>query len=207
LFTHPAWKWEEFAGYNAYTESRRFDREHFSEKASLKCGDGWKEADIDIPVPCVGHKQKESDAPVFTVKGLLYRDLVEVIAEQLKNPETFKEMFLQPFSEHWKPAEDDTPVRVYGEVYSSDAMLSAHHKLLEKLQNLPRPRPEAFLVALMLASDSTFLTQFSQASMWPIYMFFGNTSKYIRSSPDSLSAHHVAYLPKVCDSSFSVCGY
>jgi len=203
-FTNPAWKWEDFVGYNAYTESRRFDRQHFSEKSSLKCGDGWKEAEIEIPIPCVGHKQKETDTPVFTVKGLLYRDLVEVITEQLKDPISFKEMYLQPFSEHWKPTKNDPPVRVYGEVYSSDAMLNAQRKLLEKLQDLPRPQPEAFLVALMLASDSTFLTQFSQASMWPIYMFFGNVSKYIRSSPDSLSAHHVAYLPKVCHASLSM---
>ena len=197
-FTDPAWNWEDFIGYNAYTESRRFDRQHFSEKAALKCGDGWKEANIDIPVPCVGHKQVEADAPVFTVKGLLYRDLVEVIAEQLKDPNSFKEMYLQPFSEHWKPTENDPPVRVYGEIYSSDAMLAAQQKLLRKLQDLPRPQPEAFLVALMIASDSTFLTQFSQASVWPVYMFFGNVSKYTRCSPDSLSAHHVAYLPKVC---------
>lgn len=196
-FTNPAWDWQDFVGYNAYTESRRFDREHFSQKAALKCGDEWKEADIDIPIPCVGHKQKEADAPVFTVKGLLYRDLVEVITGQLKDPDSFKEMYLQPFSEYWKPTESDTPIRVYGEVYSSDAMLDAQRKLLHKLRDLPRPQPEAFLVALMIASDSTFLTQFSQASMWPIYVFFGNVSKYIRCSPDSLSAHHVAYLPKV----------
>ena len=197
-FTNPAWNWGDFIGYNAFTESRRFDREHFSKKAALKCGDEWKEANIDIPIPCIGHRQKEADALVFTVKGLLYRDLVGVITEQLKDPDAFKEMFLQPFSEHWKPTENDPPVRVYGEVYSSDAMLNAQQKLLQKLRDLPRPQPEAFLVALMLASDSTFLTQFSQASMWPIYMFFGNVSKYTRCAPDSLSAHHITYLPKVC---------
>ena len=200
LFTNPAWNSQDFVGYNAFTESRRFDREHFSQKAAVKCGDEWKEAKIDIPVPCVGFKKAEKDTPVFTVEGLLYRDLVGVITEQLKDPDSFKEMFLQPFSEHWKPTESDPPVRVYGEIYSSDAMLEAQRQLPQKLRDLPRPQPEPFLVALMLASDSTFLTQFSQASMWPIYMFFGNVSKYIRCSPDSLSAHHVAYLPKVCQS-------
>ena len=197
-FTNPEWKWEDFIGYNAYTESRRFDREHFSKTAALKCGDEWKKANIDIPVPCVGHKKAEADAPVFTVEGLLYRDLVGVITEQLKDPESFKEMYLQPFSEHWKPTENDPPVRVYGEIYSSEAMLKAQRQLLQKLRNLPCPQPEAFIVALMIASDSTFLTQFSQASMWPMYMFFGNVSKYTRSSPESLAAHHIAYLPKVC---------
>lgn len=196
-FSNPAWNSQEFAGYNAFTESRRFDRQHFPKKPSLECGDGWKEADIKIPIPCVGCKQEEANAPHFTVKGLLYRDLVEVITAQLKDPSSFKEMFLQPFSEHWKPAEGVPPVRVYGEIYSSDAMLEAQRKLHEKLQNLPRPQLEAFLISLMLASDSTFLTQFSQASMWPIYMFFGNVSKYLRCLPDSLSAHHVAYIPKV----------
>ncbi|KAF9642760.1 hypothetical protein BDM02DRAFT_3192719 [Thelephora ganbajun] len=125
-FTDPAWNWQDFVNYNAYTESRRFDRQHFSKKAALKCGSEWKEANIDIPIPCVGHKQKEVDAPVFMVKGLLYRDLVEVITEELKNPVSFKEMYLQPFSEHWKPTGDDTPVRVYGEVYSSDVHFSSH---------------------------------------------------------------------------------
>ena len=109
-FTNPAWKWEDFIGYNTYTESQRFNQEHFSQKATLKCGDKWKEVDIKIPIPCVGHKQTEVDAPVFAVKGLLYRDLVGVITEQLKDLDSFKEMYLQPFSEHWKPTENDPPV-------------------------------------------------------------------------------------------------
>jgi hypothetical protein len=206
-FTDPAWDWKDFADYNAYTKSRRFDREHFSGEAALKCGNSWKEADIDIPIPCVGHKQKEADAPIFTVKGLLYRDLIEVITEQLRDSQSFGEMYLRPFSEHWKPTESNPPVRLYGEIYSSDAMLDAQRELHQKLHDLPQPQPEAFLVALMLASDSTFLTQFSQASMWPVYAFFGNVSKYIRSSPDSLSAHHVAYLPKVCHGPISLANH
>ena len=124
--------------------------------------------------------------------------------EQLKDLDSFKDMYLQPFSERWKPTENDTPVWVYGEIYSLDVMLKAQHQLLQKLQNLPCPQPEAFLVALMVALDSTFLTQFSQASMWLIYMFFGNVSKYVHCLPDSLSTHHVAYLPKVCCFSVSL---
>ncbi|KAF9647354.1 hypothetical protein BDM02DRAFT_3188091, partial [Thelephora ganbajun] len=34
-FTDPAWNWQDFVNYNAYTESRRFDRQHFSKKAAL----------------------------------------------------------------------------------------------------------------------------------------------------------------------------
>ncbi|KAK7461457.1 hypothetical protein VKT23_008634 [Stygiomarasmius scandens] len=33
--------------------------------------------------------------------------------------------------------------------------------------------------------------------MWPIYMYLGNLSKYIRCQPSSYSAHHIAYVPSL----------
>ena len=49
----------------------------------------------------------------------------------------------------------------------------------------------------MIWSDSTALAQFGTASLWPIYLYIGNQSKYTRAKPTSMSAHHLAYLPKV----------
>jgi hypothetical protein len=57
---------------------------------------------------------------------------------------------------------------------------------------------EAFVVSALLYSDSTHLASFGTASLWPIYLFLGNVSKYIRSKPTSFSAHHIAYIPTVC---------
>ena len=59
------------------------------------------------------------------------------------------------------------------------------------------PDVEIALVPILLWSDSTQLTNFGNASMWPIYAFFGFVSKYVRARPNSLSAHHLAYVPKV----------
>lgn len=46
--------------------------------------------------------------------------------------------------------------------------------------------------------DVTHLASFRDASLWPLYMFLGNQSKYECVWPTSGACHHVAYLPKVC---------
>ena len=91
--------------------------------------------------------------------------------------------------------------RVYGELYNSDAFIKEHHRV----QNCSRPPPddpgcrlEKVIAALMFWSDSTHLTNFGTAKLWPIYLFFGNLSKYIRSRPSSGACNHLAYIPSVC---------
>jgi len=53
------------------------------------------------------------------------------------------------------------------------------------------------ILALMIWSDSTHLASFGTASLWPIYLYFGNQSKYTRAKPSAFAAHHLAYIPKV----------
>ncbi|KAI0647705.1 hypothetical protein C8Q79DRAFT_999321 [Trametes meyenii] len=45
-------------------------------------------------------------------------------------------------------------------------------------------------------SDSTHLADFGTASLWPIYVQFGNQSKYERAKPSARACHHAAYIPK-----------
>jgi hypothetical protein len=56
---------------------------------------------------------------------------------------------------------------------------------------------EKAVAALMVSSDATMLTQFGVAKGWPIYLMFGNLSKYIRGQPGSGAMHHLAYIPSV----------
>jgi hypothetical protein len=49
----------------------------------------------------------------------------------------------------------------------------------------------------MFASDETHLTSFGHAKVWPVYLFFGNESKYRRGKPSLHLCNHVAYLKKV----------
>lgn len=43
------------------------------------------------------------------------------------------------------------------------------------------------------------LASFGNAALWPIYLFLGNQSKYIRAKPSAFAAHHLAYIPKLPD--------
>ncbi|KAG2739586.1 hypothetical protein P692DRAFT_20755993, partial [Suillus brevipes Sb2] len=40
-------------------------------------------------------------------------------------------------------------------------------------------------------------TMHDNASLWPIYLFFGNQSKYTRGKPTACACHHLAYIPNV----------
>ncbi|RXW21632.1 hypothetical protein EST38_g4229 [Candolleomyces aberdarensis] len=51
----------------------------------------------------------------------------------------------------------------------------------------------------MLASDSTHLTSFGDAQLWPCYLFFGNESKYRRCQPSQHLCHQIAYFEKLSD--------
>ena len=85
---------------------------------------------------------------------------------------------------------------VHGELYTSQAWRDAEYAL----QNSPPVEgcdlPRA-IAAFMFYSDSTNLAQFGNAKAWPIYVFFGNQSKYDRARPATAAGYHVAYLPSV----------
>ena len=49
----------------------------------------------------------------------------------------------------------------------------------------------------MFASDETQLTNFGRTQLWPLYMAFGNESKYRRSELSCRAFEHIAYFEKV----------
>ncbi|KIM62395.1 hypothetical protein SCLCIDRAFT_119837, partial [Scleroderma citrinum Foug A] len=53
------------------------------------------------------------------------------------------------------------------------------------------------IVALMFWSDVTVLTSFGDTKLWPVYMYFGNESKYERCQPSNHLCMHIAYLQMV----------
>ena len=63
------------------------------------------------------------------------------------------------------------------DLYNSEAFLEEH----KKLQQQPKEEGcnlERVIAAIMVLSDLTHLANFRQASLWLIYIFFGNQSKY-----------------------------
>lgn len=158
--------------------------------------DGWKHADIPIKVPF----GKELLSKEFIVRGLAYRPLEEVI-EAVCSSELSAGFHYSPYQLLWQPPRTREgclpPIeRIYGELYSSRAFLEEDARLQASPRepdcNLPRA-----VIARMPWSDSTHLAEYGNASLWPIYLLFGNQSKYARGRPSSNACHHVAYIPKV----------
>ena len=191
-------KAEELSRFNAATELRRLDE--FAAR-SLIAGGPWKTGSVRIRMPCMRSNKPpfttEGEAPEFEVPGIQYRSLVNIITSKIKDPSTSGSFVHRPFTEWWHPPGSSKPIRIYGEAYSSDIAI----KLSEGVKGVPplaeHPDMESVVVLLMLGSDATHLASFGTASLWPLYIFFGNMSKYDSSKPSEFPACHLAYLPKV----------
>jgi hypothetical protein len=91
---------------------------------------------------------------------------------------------------------DSPPERVISEVYNSDAMITEHEKI-QSQPNEPGCNLEKAIAAVLVFSDSTHLTNFGVASLWPGYLLWGNQTKYEHSKPSSFFAHHFVYMQSV----------
>lgn len=196
----PDFKISDLDGFNAKRELRRLDGEaetnsNNSPSTPFANTNRWKQSSVYIRLPCEKVLQKEDTAPTLEVPGVYHRSLIEVITTALQDAAA-KTFHFTPFSLFWQQFPESAPERVYSEIYNSDSFLEED----EKVKGLP-PEPghqyEHAIAALMVASDSTHLGQFGAATLWPIYTFFGNQSKYDRAKPTQFAAHHTAYIPSV----------
>jgi hypothetical protein len=98
-----------------------------------------------------------------------------------------------PFKAFWMGPDRVEPL--YLEIYNSEAIGNKYNDICSRLQHTTQL--QIVVIVLMFWSDSTHLAQFGNALLWPIYMYFGNISKYICSKLLLFLTHHMAYLPKV----------
>jgi hypothetical protein len=186
------------SGFSAKRETDRLDN-HIETQNQFNASDGWTEASVKIRLPAEKHQNvSEEAAPELEVKGLFYRNLLETIKSAVQDASASAFHWI-PFQRLWKSDDDEPPIRIYDELYTSDAWLEAHEKLKAQPRE-PGCTLETAIVGLMMWSDSTHLTNFGSALLWPIYLFFGNQSKYERGKPTKAAAHHLAYIPSVSGS-------
>lgn len=157
--------------------------------------EGWTQSSVEIPVPSTQVSTTEAEAVKYKVDGVFHRDILGVVKGALEEPGA-ERFHLYPYKEYWQATPDSEPVRIYDELYSADAFLDEYGSVLQSAR-MAGSTMDVVLLGLMLWSDSTHLASFGTASLWPVYMYIGNLSKYIRSKPSALAAHHVAYIPKV----------
>jgi Plavaka transposase len=184
-------KWSEINNILASGE----DEEWLDEDA------GWKHTAVTIEVPYQLRRGVTPDPDAsprsYTIDDFYHRSLVSVIREKLSDSTgSHRHFHYEPFELNWQPGEVPRPVRVQGELYTSPAFIDAHRELRDSPAepgcSLPR-----VVAALMFWSDVTHLTSFGDAKIWPLYMFFGNESKYYRCKPSCHLCHHIAYFHSV----------
>jgi hypothetical protein len=187
---------EDLIGFSASREAKRMDQASEDPDSGLFTSDKWHETSVKIKLPAEKVKfASEADAPEFEVEGLHYRKPLEVLKSAYEEISS-RSFHTTPYKLFWQPDEYEFPERIISEVYTADAMLQEHQKIKAQPRE-PGCNLETVVAAIMLWSDSTHLASFGHAALWPIYMFIGNQSKYLRNKPLEFAAHHLAYIPKV----------
>jgi hypothetical protein len=182
----PDMEQEHLRNFNVERGERLLDRE-----SEFSPEDGWKEATLQLPVPCTGSRVTEERASRFDIPGFIYRRILPIIVSVFEHS-PIGTLHFTPF-EQWRRTASGTLERIYSELYNSQAWLDEHAKVRAHYSG----PLETVIAAIMFYSDSTHLAQFGTKAVWPIYMFFGNKTKYARSKPSLFSAHHIGYIPAV----------
>ena len=187
-------------GFEVTKENERMDK--YTEKdiadapSPFSFDDTWIKGSTDLALPCDGFTfGTESDAPTFRVE-FYHRKITEVVQAALAEPAAEK-FHISPFKAYWKSSPDAPEERIYSEIYTGDVWNTEHEKVQGDAEKGPNAHLEAFIIGLLIWSDSTSLAQFGDAQLWPIYLYLGNQSKYDRLRPTSFSSHHLAYISKV----------
>ena len=192
----------ELDGFNAHTETSHLDAAERALPEDDPFGiDQWKTTNIEISVP-TREKNPEGNGRAFCVEGLRYWLLTSVVravfAEAL-----LKLFHLTPFKRIWRSPLTGCEQCVYDELYTSDAWIQAHDEIMKQRRE-DDCQLERVIAGMMFWLDATHLVQFGHASAWPIYLFFGNLSKYLRAEPAVRPCHPIAFIPQVSQYSTSI---
>jgi len=186
---------KDLQNFSTAWEMKRLDK-YGSTNVPFTADDGWKKGLVTVHVPNTNQSYiSELASPQFLVSGIHYHPLLEVIKAACQSPKS--EMY------HWVPFKllhqtSSTHLQTYTDIYNSNAMLEEDAKI-RAMGQYPDDNPdtEIAILAMLFWSDSTHLTSFGTATVWPIYLYFGNLSKYACRRPNAHAAHHIAYIPLV----------
>ena len=160
---------------------------------------GWMRSSVTIPLVKEGKEydsENDPDVPTMTVDNVFHCSLIDVI-KYVFTDKVSASFHFTPFRQYWMTP-DGCQVQVYSESYTSPQMVEAYMEV----GCLPRKaddQHEHVIIPLMLWLDATHLANFGNVSLWPVYIYFGNQSKYIQGKPTSEACHHCAYIPSVSD--------
>jgi hypothetical protein len=172
----PRFKQADLVGFNHVRESKRLDKYLDGKLNPFHEYYGWQESTVKIRLPNEKAKfPSENDAPMLAISGVHHRSLIDIVTRVFEDDVSL--LFnMTPFRQYWNTPNNRT-LEVFSESYASPEMV----KTYEEVNALPRDPDddlERVVASLMVWSDATHLASFGDASLWPLYIFFGNQSKY-----------------------------
>ncbi|KAG2060731.1 hypothetical protein BDR06DRAFT_1054389 [Suillus hirtellus] len=182
-------------GFSVRKSLCALDHDNDGKKGTCTFPDDWLETDITLDIPT---KSRDDPSKSFTVPGFHYRLLLGVIRSVFTDVQA-NAFHLLPFKRLWKDPLDDGHQRVFDELYTSDSWLQAQDDLQWQPRE-PNCTLEHVIAGLMFFSDATHLATFGTAKAWPLYLYFGNLTKYACSAPKSGACHLIRFLPLLPDS-------
>ncbi|KAF9227536.1 hypothetical protein BS17DRAFT_793237 [Gyrodon lividus] len=145
---------------------------------------GWKQTDVTISAPF--HRRCRHPGPKdYCISDFYHHSLLSIIREKVLDPTHHRIFHFEPYELRWHPPHRAASVGVHGELFTSRAFLQAHQQLQESPPETGCTLPRR-IITLMFWSNSTQLTSFGSAKLWPLYVYFGNESKYMWSYFQSL---------------------
>ncbi|KIJ53889.1 hypothetical protein M422DRAFT_242156 [Sphaerobolus stellatus SS14] len=157
---------------------------------------GWQR-NIQVPIQIPEGKENwtSDNGQTYYVPGLHHKSITEIVRIWF---ETKENLHYTPFELWWKQGPDTSPIRIYADISSSDALKAAHKEInTDPAFDVPGCSLERVVGAVMISSDATHLAQFGSASLWPIYAYPGNLDSTFRMSPHTNSDEHWAYIPSL----------
>jgi len=156
----------------------------------------WRVITISVPFP---QRFLHPGPRNYTISNFYHQSLLSIICEILLDPARCRYFRFEPYSLRWKCLDGVDDIGVHGELFTSQAFIAAHHDLqsapLDPSTSCTLPQ---HIVALMFWSDATQLTAFGDAKLWPLYVYFGNESKYEHCTPIANLSSHAAYFQTIC---------
>ncbi|KAF6761428.1 hypothetical protein DFP72DRAFT_1062420 [Ephemerocybe angulata] len=162
--------------------------------------DGWSTTRVSIDVP-FHNRLKNSGVHAYEIGDFRHRSILSVMKETIQNPKRQRHFHYHPYKDCWSPRPDSQETELYGELYTSRAFREAHNELQKLPPVLIEGKTiERVVVGMMFSSDATHLSTFGPtASLWPLYLMFGNESKLRRCRPSEKLCDQIAYFLKLPD--------
>lgn len=194
----PDFNTEEIRNTNWFSINKKLGENDFDNDDKDEWEDvdaGWRQTKISINVPF--HARMKVPGSQYTFVGDLYhRSIVSIIQEKLSIEADDAHFHYEPYVLSWQPNVARCEIRIHGELYTSASFQDAH-RLLQQSPGEPGCNLARVVVALMFWSDATHLTSFGTSQIWPMYLGFGNESKYRRCKPSLNLLNHIAYFQTV----------